>query len=403
MKRQTVTLGVDDLAAVGGGVLARDLILARFGGGTIRRGTALDVALRENLARYPGLRLHLALPEPGEIGQADASERLAAALAGRGVRAEAPHQGQVILRAATDGLARVRRSVVERVNRTGAALVASALDGRVVRSDETLAVIKAPRLWMPNDEIDRVLSLTRGAAALRVAPFGVRRAAFLAGPRLRPANVRAAEANLTNTLAPFGAALVRAEQVAEGVEPIAAAIGDAIAHGSEVVFIAGSIVLDPGDPFLQAVEQLGGRIVCRGAPVDPGTMFWVGYVGKAACFGLASCEMYGRVSILDLVLPYALARQRIDLGLLAELGYGGLLEQTFAARRAPLGSSQLALADLASDEGEADEADDDAEPEGAEADDQRRGGGDGRVVGDVQQEQQAGQAALRGGEAARKH
>ena len=52
----------------------------------------------------------------------------------------------------------------------------------------------------------------------------------------------------------------------------------------------------------------------------------------AVCFGLASCEMYGRLSVLDLILPFALAREPIIPGLFAELGYGGLLQQTFAAR-----------------------------------------------------------------------
>jgi hypothetical protein len=79
-------------------------------------------------------------------------------------------------------------------------------------------------------------------------------------------------------------------------------------------------------------------VICRGAPIDPGTMFWVAYVGKTACFGLASCEMYGRLSILDLILPYALAGEPITPGLVADLGYGGLLQQTYAARRGEVAS-----------------------------------------------------------------
>jgi hypothetical protein len=105
----------------------------------------------------------------------------------------------------------------------------------------------------------------------------------------------------------------------------------------EVILVAGSIVLDPGDPFLVALASLRARVVCRGAPVDPGTMFWAAYVRhrgrQAVCFGLASCEMYGRRSVLDLILPYALAREPITPELFAELGYGGLLQQTFAARQ----------------------------------------------------------------------
>ena len=52
-------------------------------------------------------------------------------------------------------------------------------------------------------------------------------------------------------------------------------------------------------------------------------------------FGLASCELYGRTSVLDLMLPYALAREPITAPLLAQLGYGGLLGNTMRARRRP--------------------------------------------------------------------
>jgi hypothetical protein len=63
-------------------------------------------------------------------------------------------------------------------------------------------------------------------------------------------------------------------------------------------------------------------------------MFWVAYAGDVPILGLASCEMYGRLSILDLLLPYALAGEPITRGLLADLGYGGLLHTTQTARGA---------------------------------------------------------------------
>jgi hypothetical protein len=222
---------------------------------------------------------------------------------------------------------------VARVNRLGSALPATSLDGRLVATGDTVGIVKAARLWVPPSEIERVARLGRGTPTLRVAPFVVRHAAFLAGQRIRPANVAVATASLRTKLARFGTELDRAEQVVDDPEAIARSMGAAIAAGAEVLLVAGSIVLDPGDPFLRALERLRARVICRGAPIDPGTMFWVAYVEKTACFGLASCEMYGRLSILDLILPYALAGEPITPGLVADLGYGGLLQQTYAARR----------------------------------------------------------------------
>jgi hypothetical protein len=104
-------------------------------------------------------------------------------------------------------------------------------------------------------------------------------------------------------------------------------------RGTQVLGTAGSIVLDPEDPFLQALSRIDAKLVRRGAPIDPGTMFWVAYSGDVPFFGLASCEMYGKLSIIDLFLPYALAGQTIDNELISRLGYGGLLNDTHVVRR----------------------------------------------------------------------
>jgi molybdopterin biosynthesis enzyme len=161
----------------------------------------------------------------------------------------------------------------------------------------------------------------------------------VAGQRVRPANFDQAVPNLASALGRLGARLIATEHLEDKPADIAAAYCRQIERGAEVILVAGTIVLDPGDPYMVAVEELGGRITCQGAPIDPGTMFWVGEVGGAVFLGLASCELYGRLSILDLILPYAIAKEPISTALFAELGYGGLLEQTFTARRHTLASS----------------------------------------------------------------
>lgn len=389
MIRRELVIGVDDLARVDGAVVTRDFSLGP-GAGVIRRGTVVDASTRAMVANLVGRRLIVTLAEPGEVGQPEASGRLAATIIGPGIHAAAPHQGQVILSAARDGLARVDARAVDRINRAGPALIATTLDGRVLRAGETVAVVKAARLWVASDALDRVEQLVGNRTVLQVAPFRARRAAFLVGARIRSANVVAAEESLGATLGRFGSVLGESARVPDDPDVIATAMSAQISRGASILLVAGSIVLDPGDPFLAAVERLGGEVVCRGAPIDPGTMFWVANLGPAVCFGLASCEMYGRRSVLDLVLPYALADQAIDDDLIAGFGYGGLLDQTFGARPGSGTPDQLGIAHATGDQGEADETDDDPEPQGAEADDQRRRGGNGGVVGDPKQEQQTG-------------
>ena len=335
MIRRSLVIGFDELSDGLGGVVCRDLVISDTDDRSqIRRGTPVDQALWDRLKEFPGAHLDVVLPESGDLEQGVASRQLGEALAGPGIVLDGPHQGQLNLRAEFPGLLRVDGARVTVANRRGDALIGTSLDGRLVQPGDTIAIVKAAGLFVPARRVDQLAQLATSGPLFWVSPFTVQRGALLVGPRIRPASFGAATTNLRKVLQEFDAELTIAQFVSDDPNDIAGTIDYCARSGVEVILVAGSVVLDPQDPFMRAVELLGGEVVCRGAPIDPGTMFWVGYAGGAAILGLASCELYGRLSVLDLVLPYALAHEQITAELVADFGYGGLLEQTFAARRA---------------------------------------------------------------------
>lgn len=334
MIRRTLTIGVDDLSAARGALVCRDLPISTAAGpASIRRGAVVDETLWATLAKQPGAKLDVVLPEAGEIAQGEVSLRIAEAIVGPGLKIDPPHQGQCVVHADDAGVLRVCANRVARVNRRDTILLATALDGRIVGRGDTVAIVKASRLWTPIRDLERSQRAAGRQPVVRVAPFTARKAAFVAGPRIRPRNFAAASENLRGLLAGFGVELAVIRSVPEEPAAVAATYRQLLDAGIEVVLVGGSIALDPGDPFIVALDPFGASVVCRGAPIDPGTMFWVAYARSTAFFGLASCELYGRRSVLDLLLPYAAAGEPISQALLAELGYGGILEQTFGARR----------------------------------------------------------------------
>lgn len=330
MQRTWYVVGTDPVPA--GAILRRDVVLEMDGRKQFRRGLPLDQLLRE-IGDRPGLRVPIAVPESGEIEQHAASARIAEAVAGDGTQLDPPHQGQVNVRAAAFGVVRVDQQRLERLIRTGHALVATVLDGRVAEPGETIAIVKAPAYFVPEARLARALGRLAGQPIVRVVPFRLRRVALLAGERVRPAALDVAVRALHEKLARYGAGLVESGRV-DRDEPqrIAEQIAQWIEQGVELVLTAGSIMLDPGDAFLRALRPLGARLTVRGAPVDPGTMFWVAYRRDVPILGLASCEMYGRVSVFDLIVPFILAGERVDRPLFARLAHGGLLEDTHQAR-----------------------------------------------------------------------
>lgn len=336
MQRRIFRIG-DDLSAFPGAVLCRDISVPSDGKPvTIRRGVPLAEALERLPQRRDGLEIPILVPDTGELAQPDASARLAGGVAGPGIALDPPHQGQVNLRAAIAGLLRVDGAAVARLNRSGVALLATALDGRVVREGETVAIVKAPALFVDGAKVERALHGLRGRPVVRVAPFRAQRVAMVAGTRIRLAQLEVATRHLSSHLERFGAQLIATRHLDnDDPDEITRTYRALLEDGVELVLTAGSIMLDPDDPFMVAARRIRARIACIGAPIDPGTMFWVAYAGEVPMFGLASCELYGRLSIFDLLLPYALAGEPITPDLLAELGYGGLLSETQHARRPP--------------------------------------------------------------------
>ncbi|HLZ07036.1 MAG TPA: hypothetical protein VKT80_00470, partial [Chloroflexota bacterium] len=132
MFRRSLIVGVDDFASYDGAVVCRDLTIdLQSGTRTIRRGTPVKPSLRQELAAHSGLQLDVLCPDPGDVEQPEVSRLVADRLVGPGVSTDPPHQGQVIVRAANPGVARVRGETIRRLNATESVLVATSLDGRV--------------------------------------------------------------------------------------------------------------------------------------------------------------------------------------------------------------------------------------------------------------------------------
>ena len=334
MERRLYHLGREEIAPPDA-VLCRDVSVTAGGHSvTIRRGTPLDEARRRlTAATSTELAIPIVVPSADDVAQPTASAAIAQAITGPGVTISDPHQGQVNLMAAHAGLLRVRGNAVAALNRGTAALVATPLDGRIVDAGETVGIVKAPALFVSRAAINEALELVAKEPVVRVAAFQAQRVALVAGARIRPAQLEVAAKQMATTLARFGAELAAVRHIPDDPATIAETYRALINDGSELILVAGSILLDPEDPFLLALETIGGRVIRRGAPIDPGTMFWAAEASGVPLFGLASCEMYGRLSILDLLLPYALAREPLSYDLIAGFGYGGLLETTQTARR----------------------------------------------------------------------
>ncbi len=113
----------------------------------------------------------------------------------------------------------------------------------------------------------------------------------------------------------------------DGEARLAGAIIRQLDGDADLLILAGdTAIMDRHDVAPRAVERAGGEVECFGAPVDPGNLLLLAYRRGKAIVGAPGCARSPKPNIVDRVLPRLLAGDRLSRDDVAELGYGGLLE-----------------------------------------------------------------------------
>ncbi|MBX0329967.1 molybdopterin-binding protein, partial [Oscillochloris sp. ZM17-4] len=116
------------------------------------------------------------------------------------------------------------------------------------------------------------------------------------------------------------------------VPPDEAAVAEALAElraaGAELIIIAGETsVVDSDDVTPRAIRLAGGHIEHYGAPVEPGNLLLMAYLGGLPVLGAPGCVRSRNANIVDLLLPRLMAGQPIRRRDIVALGHGGLLDE----------------------------------------------------------------------------
>ena len=254
--------------------------------------------------------------------------RLAAAVGDDSVTIRGPNESRVDLLAKTGGVLFVRTRELERLNRIDPLEVFTAFDGSIVRAGDLVASIKVAPTVVDEGAVAAGERLTRDGRRpiVRVAPFLHLRVAVVVREAVRSVARERFEASVRAKVETLGSEIVSIVY-AETDADVAAELGR-VSRGRgrvDVVLTAGGGSTDPLDPFFVAIDELGGEIVRRGVPSHPGSMVWLGRLGRTAVLGLPTCGAYSKATAADLVLPRLLTGEPPSPLLVSPLGHGGIL------------------------------------------------------------------------------
>jgi molybdopterin biosynthesis enzyme len=102
--------------------------------------------------------------------------------------------------------------------------------------------------------------------------------------------------------------------------------------GARLILTAGARSMDPSDACFVALAELGGVVIRRGVPAHPGSMLWLGRLGRTPIIGLPTCGAYSKATAADLLLPRLLAGEPPSRATIARLGHGGILTRAMRFR-----------------------------------------------------------------------
>ncbi len=305
------------------------------GGGRLRKGQVIDAAAIDLIARLEQ-PIHAVRLEPGEIHEDEAARRLAALAMGPGLAARQPVQSRVNVIAAVKGLLRVDPAAVELVNQQAPLGLFTVLDRLPVVPGKIVAGAKIGTVAMPDAtlrEVEDVVS-RRNHPILQVKPYQPHSVGVVVTEGLAEKMRDRFEQSVRQKMGWYGSDILRFDYVANDDVAISRAIDALLADAATLILTAGGNMMDPLDATLVAMPEIGAQVVRLGAPAHPGSMFWLADLAASntAIVNLASCSMYSKATVADLVLPWIMAGETVTSADLASIGYGGLLDRDMGWR-----------------------------------------------------------------------
>ena len=317
------------VAEAEGAILAHSL---KLGTTALKKARVLSRADVELIAASGVSAVTVARLDPGDVGEDQAAERVAAAAIGAGISLGAPFTGRANLFAEARGLLVFDRERIDRLNLVDEAITIGTLPPfAVVEPKQMVATVKIIPFAASDDAVKQCAQVAMSEGPLLwVAPFQPRSVGLVQTslPGLKESILDKTRQVTEGRLAALGCRLVFEERCAHATNELASTICDAFGHGIDILLIHGaSAILDRRDVIPAAIVAAGGRVDHFGMPVDPGNLLLLGHVGERVVLGLPGCARSPKVNGFDWVLERLVAGLPVGSAEIMRMGSGGLLAE----------------------------------------------------------------------------
>lgn len=327
MKFRPVPLGEAEGKTLGHNVIGLNGRRAFRKGRTL---TAEDVDVLRDLGKQS---IYVAEFDEGDIDEDTSANRVAVAVGGDGLDFSGPSTGRVNLRATGLGVFRVDQPRLNRLNGSEGITLATLPNHSTVRPNQIVATAKVIPFAVPRSAVEEMEGIAgEGGPMIRVDLLERRKVGLILttsdGTRDR---IETQFAPLRERIEALGSELARIDHVNQNEETAERELANTIkaqtSGGMDLIILAGeTAIMDREDVAPRAIESVGGSLEVLGAPVDPGNLLMLSYIGELPILGAPGCARSRKINVVDWVLPRLLVGERLTRADIASMGHGGLLD-----------------------------------------------------------------------------
>lgn len=311
--------------------LAHDITEIRpgeFKGAAFKRGHLVSCSDLCHLQKLGKRHLYILDLAEDEVHEDEAAAALAKVMAGPGVVFDQhPKEGKVGLRAAHQGLLKVRAQTLFAFNLPGDMMAATRHTHSPVEVGQQVAATRIIPLVIKRARLDEALELLTGDAPLvQVLPYNRKRAGLLiTGSEVISGLIQDEfQPIMERKFAALDVELVQVFFAGDDAAEQAQKLRRLRSLGADLIVTTGGMSVDPDDVTRLAVFSVGAEDVLYSTAVLPGAMFMVARWGESTILGVPACALHHEVTVFDLILPRVMAGEIITRPDLAAMGHGGL-------------------------------------------------------------------------------
>lgn len=312
-----------------GMILCHDItriIPGEFKGRVFKKGHIIQKEDVENLLELGKEQIYIWEPKAGEIHEDEAALRIARAVSGVNIDYDEPKEGKSTLKSKERGLLKINSGLLYQINSIKDISIASLPQNFIVERGQKLVGVRIIPLTTREENLIQIEDLCRGKAKVfEIREYKELKAAIITtGNEIYKKRIQDKFGTvIRKKLEYFKAQYLGQTFCLDSIEEIKKEILCYKQQGVDLIILTGGMSVDPDDLTPGAIRESGAKVVTYGAPVQPGNMFMMAYLGNTVLLGVPGCAMYYRTTILDVVLPRIFIGEVLNKDDFIKMGEGG--------------------------------------------------------------------------------